>query len=590
MAMSAGGVDGMDERAGSGDLTGTFPAGGGELGALIRAHDWSTTPLGPIDSWPQRLRNVVSMLLQSRAQIILFWGPEFTVLYNDAYRPVFGAKHPRALGLHGREAWSEIWDEIVHELLTGVVRTSEAFRARDLRFVIERHGFVEETYFDVSCDPVRVESGATGGVYCIVSETTERVVGARRMTLLKDLAAQQTLARTKRDACVIAMDTLASDPHDIVFALADKGEELQACTPGAEEKLANATVEEVRELVLVSPGVPGPPGRLIIGVNPQLPFDDAHQAFLDLVAHQLGTAIASAHAFEEEKRRADALAEIDRAKTAFFSNVSHEFRTPLTLILAPIEDMLADGQTRPEDLDRIVLIHRNSLRLLKLVNTLLDFSCIEARRVQARFEATDLATLTTGLASAFRSAIERAGMEFVVDCRPLPEPVYVDRDMWEKIVLNLLSNAFKYTWQGAITVALRLNDGAAALTISDTGVGIPERELPRVFERFHRIEGVAGRTHEGTGIGLSLVKELVELHGGAITVDSVSGTGSAFTVSVPLGTGHLPVDCIGVTSTRAVTAIGASPYVEEALRWLNNSATNSVRDDGPGRMSCLGRR
>jgi hypothetical protein len=162
--------------------------------------------------------------------------------------------------------------------------------------------------------------------------------------------------------------------------------------------------------------------------------------------------------------------------------------------------------------------------------------------------------------------------------------------MWEKIVLNLLSNAFKYTWQGAITVALRLNDGAAALTISDTGVGIPERELPRVFERFHRIEGVAGRTHEGTGIGLSLVKELVELHGGAITVDSVSGTGSAFTVSVPLGTGHLPVDCIGVTSTRAVTAIGASPYVEEALRWLNNSATKSVRDDGPGRMSCLGRR
>jgi signal transduction histidine kinase len=304
-------------------------------------------------------------------------------------------------------------------------------------------------------------------------------------------------------------------------------------------------------------------------VNPRRPFDAGHQAFLDLVAHQMGTAIASAHAYEEEKQRAEALAELDRAKTAFFSNVSHEFRTPLTLILGPVEDMLAEDRSRPRDRERIELVHRNSLRLLKLVNTLLDYARIEAGRVQASFEPTDLPVLTAHLASAFRSAIERVGMQLVVDCLPLGEPVYVDRDMWEKVVLNLLSNAFKYTLQGRITVSLRRADNVASLTVSDTGVGIPERELPRVFERFHRIENVQGRTHEGTGIGLALVRELIRLHGGTITVESVVGQGSTFAVTVPLGARHLPAERVSAARTLTSTAIGASSYVEEALRWLS---------------------
>ena len=552
----------------SGDLMNTVLAGGGEMGRLIRAYDWSTTSLGPADAWPQSLRSVVSMLLPSKAQIILFWGPDFTVLYNDAYRPVFGAKHPDALGRRGQEAWSEIWDDMLHGLLADVVRTGEAFWASDLLFVLERHGFVEETYFDVSYDPVRVESGGVGGVYCIVTETTERVVSARRMALLKDLATQSTLARTTREACAIAMATLGHHPHDILFARVYLNDQLQASTPDAAEALANAVPAVVHELSFVSPGGTAPSGRLVVGLNPRRPFDAAHQAFLHLVSHQLGTAIASAHAYEEEKRRAEALAEIDRAKTTFFSNVSHEFRTPLTLILGPIEDMLAEGQSDPRNRERIELVHRNSLRLLKLVNTLLDFARIEAGRVQASFEPTDLQALTTHLTSAFRSAIERVGMELVVDCHPLDQPVYVDHDLWEKVVLNLLSNAFKYTLQGRITVSLRRQGKAALLTVSDTGVGIPESELPRVFERFHRIENVQGRTHEGTGIGLALVRELVRLHGGTITVQSIVGRGSTFAVTLPFGMAHLPADHVGAARPLTSTAMGASPYVEEALRWL----------------------
>jgi signal transduction histidine kinase/response regulator of citrate/malate metabolism len=515
------------------------------------------------------------MLLPSKAQIILFWGPAFIVFYNDAYRPVFGAKHPHALGRPGREAWSEIWDTMLHDLLAGVVRTGEAFWATDLLFMVERHGFLEETYFDVSYDPVRVESGGVGGVYCIVTETTDRVVGARRMALLKDLAARQTTARTTREAYVLAMEIFATRSQDIAFALAYENEDLQSCTPDAHARLAIADPDLVRELPIFVPGFEGRAGRLVVGLNAQRPFDDRYRQFLELVAGQLGTALANACAYEEERKRAEALAEIDRAKTAFFSNVSHEFRTPLTLILGPIEDMLNGSAAPSGEREQVELVHRNALRLLKLVNALLDFSRIEAGRVQAVFRPTDLSTTTADLASAFRSAIERAGMELVVECPPLQAPVYVDRDMWEKIVLNLISNAFKYTLVGRITVSLRPAGNAIVLRVADTGVGIPEKEQPHVFERFHRVEGIQGRTHEGTGIGLALVQELAKLHGGSVSVTSRPGTGSTFAVTIPLGTAHLAADRISASATLAAPTLGATPYVEEALRWLPREGTRA---------------
>ena len=279
-----------------------------------------------------------------------------------------------------------------------------------------------------------------------------------------------------------------------------------------------------------------------------------------------------AHAYEEEKKRAEALAEIDRAKTLFFSNVSHEFRTPLTLMLGPLEEMIANGGGASEDRRaELELVYRNGLRLQKLVNTLLDFSRIEAGRVQANFEATDLAVATTDIASTFRSAIEKAGLEFVIDCPPLAEPVYVDREMWEKIVLNLLSNAFKFTFEGTIRVQLRETDGLVTLAVEDTGTGIPEAELPHLFERFHRVENARGRTIEGTGIGLALIAELVKLHGGTVGVESALGKGSAFRVTLPLGETHLPKDRVLDRTAARSTAPATGSYVEEAALWLPRS-------------------
>jgi signal transduction histidine kinase len=264
------------------------------------------------------------------------------------------------------------------------------------------------------------------------------------------------------------------------------------------------------------------------------------------------------------------LAELDKVKTAFFSNISHEFRTPLTLLLGPVEDGLADAKESlsPRQRERLEFVHHNALRLLKLVNALLDFSRIQAGRIRAIYAPTDISRLTAELASAFRSGIEKAGLHLVVDCPKFSEPAYIDRDMWEKIVLNLISNAFKFTFQGEIAVRLRDDERYYKLSVQDTGTGIPEDQLAHIFERFHRVQSAKSRSYEGTGIGLSLVQELVKLHGGTVSVQSVVGQGTTLTVLIPRGNAHLPAEDIGYPDAVVSTMDSAAIFAEEALRWL----------------------
>ena len=273
---------------------------------------------------------------------------------------------------------------------------------------------------------------------------------------------------------------------------------------------------------------------------------------------------------DDQKRTEEALAELDRAKTTFFSNVSHEFRTPLTLMLGPLEEVLAHERLEPEGRERLVAVRRNGLRLLKLVNTLLDFSRLEAGRAQTSYQPTDLAVFTSEIASAFDSAMKSAGLRFSVECPPIADPAYVDRDMWEKIVLNLLSNAYKFTFEGEVALTLKSVDGAVELQVRDTGVGIPEEHREQVFERFHRIESTQARTYEGTGIGLALVEELVRLHGGTVRVESAVGAGSTFTVTIPRGKEHLPAERIHAPQSLIPTTIRAEAYVEELRQWSGN--------------------
>ncbi len=287
--------------------------------------------------------------------------------------------------------------------------------------------------------------------------------------------------------------------------------------------------------------------------------------------------IARSHelsAANRELREANAkLGELDAAKTTFFSNVSHEFRTPLTLMLGPLEDGLSDAE-HPLDARqkaRVELVRDNALRLLKLVNALLDFSRLEAGRLRARYAPLDFSKLTAELAGMFQSAVDRAHIKLVIDCPTLAEPVWVDRDMWEKIVPNLVSNAFKFTLDGEIAVRTRDEGQSVSLEVADTGVGIPEAELPKIFDRFHRVAGVSGRTHEGSGIGLALVRELVELHGGTTTVTSTVGRGTTFRITIPKGFAHLPEDAVSQTHADVLGSRNATAHAAEAARWTGRS-------------------
>src|SRR5262252_3707220 len=539
--------------------------GGGEMGKLIREMDWSKTALGPIESWQQSLKTSILLTLNSRYPMFVWWGRELTNLYNDAYIPILGARHPGALGQPAARVWAEIWD-VIGPQPEIVMREGRATWNESLLLVVERYGYTEETYFTFSYSPAMGDDGNVGGVFCACTEDTRRILGERRLRTLRALAEQATQAKSAEEACGVAAATMRENPHDLPFAMVylldddcAKARLAGATTPGApagpamielhgeaddvwqlsqvvesgESQVVNdleakfgksASLwgapwpEPARQAVvapLERPGQTTPSGFLVAGVSPRLPMDEDYRGFLELTAGHIAAALANVRAYVEERRRAEALAEIDRAKTVFFSNISHEFRTPLTLMLGPLEDTLAEGGLPPQAHDRLEVAHRNSLRLLKLVNTLLDFSRIEAGRIQAVYEPVDLSKFTAELASVFRSTVERAGLGLVVDCPPLSEPVYVDREMWEKIVLNLLSNAFKFTFEGEISVKLRIadcglrneeekvrcevneqgagksairNPRSAILTVRDTGTGIPEAEAPHLFERFHRVK------------------------------------------------------------------------------------------------------
>lgn len=265
------------------------------------------------------------------------------------------------------------------------------------------------------------------------------------------------------------------------------------------------------------------------------------------------------------------LGELDKLKTKFFSNVSHEFRTPLTLMLGPLDDILSDTNhpIPKEHRQRFELIRKNCLRLQRLVNNLLDFSRIEAGRIDARYQATDIVRFTCDLASVFKSIMEKAGLNFKVDCTIPDALVYIDQEMWEKIIFNLLSNALKFTIKGEVNLSLRAKDNKIELQVNDTGAGIPKEEQSNLFQRFHRIKGSSSRIQEGTGIGLALVYEFVKLHGGSISVESDEGIGTTFTVSLLQGTSHLPQDRI-VRETDADKGKYTDIFINEAEQWVSD--------------------
>ena len=628
--------DGVSGEPG-GRSAGAWPASlndGSEMGRLILAKDWSRTPLGPIESWPQTLRTALSMCLATRFPMFVYWGRELVQLYNDAGIAIMGAKHPHeALGPL-REVFPELWP-VLAPMFEGIARTGQPTWAESQSLPIVRNGFVEEAYFTFSYSPVRDDTGAVVGFYTPAMETTGQVLGQRRLRALHAITHRAAGAASSEDACRAALAALEDNRADlplVLLYLLDAagtrasllgGRGSQPSHVGVPEQvdlreesadgLAGllGAVARSREVTVVEDakewlqGPPEPPdleaprtalvlplahatgerllGLLVIGLSPRLRLNAEYRGFLELVAGAVVTAASGAQAQQEARERVEKLAALDQAKTAFFSNVSHELRTPLTLMLGPLEDALTDVQEPlgPHQRERLALIQRGATRLLKLINAVLDFTRLEAGRTRAAFQPTDLSSFTVERVSQFESTAKRAHLSLILDIPPLPEPVWVDQEMWETILFNLLSNAMKFTFAGSIFVSLRAERDQVCLEVRDTGIGIPTAELPRIFERFHRVEGAMARSHEGSGIGLSLVQELVRLHGGRVEVTSLLGEGTTFTVMLPRGSAHLPAEQLLAERTARPNAGRASPFLQEIEGWLPRLEEQGHERHGP---------
>lgn len=615
----------------------------GEVATAALDVDWQATPLGPVLTWPDQLKLLVRETLGAGDASAIWWGVQHTEIYNDAWRTFLGARHPEALGRPARQNWQTQehgWDRM-GLLAEQVMSSGQAVAGALLTLKVRRAGALEEVFASFSCAPLRNLAGQVLGLRCTLWETTRDVVADRRLQLLRALGTAMASASHRHEACAFAAEALDQAREDVAFALlylvdAPRRQATLASTAGlpagsaAAPRLAYLTdsasgtgqwpleralpgplavpppvlVEDLAErfpelaaaLVVGQDGpeltrpravlVPlnaarggRPQGVAVIGLPPHRPLDQAHIRFLEVLGQQMAAGLGDARAKELERERGDRLAALDRARSDFFSNVSHEFRTPLTLLLAPLEELAREREALPQRLGaELDVAVRNARRLLRLVNSLLDFSQIEGRSRQALMAPTDLGLLTEDIASAFRSAIEAAGLALRVDIPPGLPPVPVNPTMWEQIVSNLLSNALKFTFEGAITLRLKALRLHVELEVSDSGIGISPEDLPHVFKRFHRVQGARARTAEGSGIGLALVQDLVQRLGGQLSARSTLGQGSSFTIWLPLKNRQ------ALAEPPAGEARPAQPHLavdlaSEASRWSGAAPPEGVVED-----------
>ncbi|MDA8282902.1 MAG: ATP-binding protein [Actinomycetota bacterium] len=520
-------------------------AAGGAMGALMAATDWSRSPLGPVEQWSPVLRHSLAVALASGMPMMVLWGRDGIQPYNDAYVEIAGAKHPDALGRPILVTWTDAAEQ-VREPLERVWATGRAVVDHQRRWVAERSGGREEMFATTSLSPLR-DGAEIVGVLLAQMEVADQVRGERRLRLLHRLATLAIDEAGEQSVCDRVVEVLADAPADLPFVLlylvdgtgmalnlaGVVGVEAGGAVSPRRLTLGEASVWPVsasiraKGAVVVDdlrtrlPGLSGawpappetawvmPAGRrltgipavvVVAGISPLVPMDGSYRSFLEQVGDQVGASVLAARRRRADRNRLVALAALDREKTEFFAGVSHELRTPLTLTLGSIEELLdAAWALRPEHLEAARLAHRNALRLLKLVDTLLEFTHLEARRAAPELVDVDLAAITADVAGEFGPVIERAGLELIVDCPPLGRSVPVDVDMWERMVLNLVSNALKHTFAGSITVSLRLQRSHAELEVADTGVGIDQAELSKLFTRFHRVRGARPAATRGRG-------------------------------------------------------------------------------------------
>jgi signal transduction histidine kinase len=583
----------------------------------LREFDWAGTPLGPASAWSSSLKSVVATCLRCPFQMAIYWGPELNCLYNDAERDVLGRLHPGALGLPARDLLRDSW-QVVGPQLAAVMDLGQTTWAEDQPLKLDRNGQLETGYFTYSYSPIIDDDGGVGGVLLVTQDTTARVLAERRLDTLRAVAARSMDAVTARQACgqaAVALTNGCDVPFALVY-LVDGEQRIASCAAssahdgqltiaaptiplrdtsdgvaalfsrlargGLDGELVQAdhfaTVSGHRHTVprraFVTGTGPEVEGRLtgfvVAGVSEDLAFEKSYRDFVKMAATAIGRSVVAARAREAERARADTIEALERAKTALFTDASHELRTPLALILGHLERLLDEADLPSSAMELISSARRAAFRMLKLVNALLDFSRIETGERAGVFRSADVGRITREVAAMFRSTAERASLRLSVDCADLPVAVYVDADAWEQIVSNLVSNSLKFTRAGGISVRTGVDGDHLQLTVEDTGIGIAPEDLERVFTRFYRARDQRARTHDGLGIGLALVRELVRLHGGSVRAEVRSGGGTRIRVTVPLGNEDLPPSLPHDLDPGFAVGGLAALFVAEADGWIDS--------------------
>ena len=549
------------------------------MGELVASFDWSNT-LGEVSGWPQSLRTAVGICLASRFPIVMYWGPEYVLLYNDAYSSILARKHPWALGRSAREVWKEIWD-VIGPMLNRVMATGQATLSDDLLLFLERYGYSEECYFSFSFSPIHIEAGIVGGVFCAVKETTSHVIGDRRLRTLRDLAARTSETKTVADACLRSAEVLGENAFDVPFALIYLVSGSTATLAGAagididgpdSPASVNLSAEdgagpwEVGLVVRtgqpktidtvsgrcytlpygkwsISPGVvqvlplgqDRPFGILVAAVSPHRNLDDEYLTFFSLLARQVTSAIADARAHEEKGQRiaalTDQLRRVNKDMETFAYSASHDLEEPLRNITMSAQLLKRDHGAQFEEsavklLDGVI---QGAFRMETLVKDLLAYS--RATRTPESVPAmVDARAVLTEVLYILKTRIEESAAVVAMDRLP---PVAMHRSHLSLLFQNLIGNALKYRGRDAprVHVSAIQRDGAWVFSVMDNGIGIEPKYRTQVFGLFKRLHS-RGK-YPGNGVGLAICQRIVEQYGGSIWVDAAPGGGSIFSFSIP---------------------------------------------------------
>ncbi|WP_071361933.1 hybrid sensor histidine kinase/response regulator [Massilia timonae] len=541
-----------------------FLSGGGMMGAMMRAHDWSASPLGSPRQWPQALRTVVGLMLNSKFPMFVAWGGELGFLYNDSYISILGDKHPTSLGKRFHDVWAEIWHDI-HPLIVRALRGEASYMDR-LPLRMRRHGYDEDTWFRFSYSPVRDEDGTVAGMFCACVEMTGEVLAQR----YREEENERLVTLFEQAPGIIAV--LRGPDH--VFEITNRSYLQLVGHRALVGKAVRDALPEVQgqgffELLdhVYQSGQPfvGHAVPLRVQRDPNAPLEERFIDFVYQPIHdqhgKVSGIFVEGSDVTARKRIEDELRAANRQKDQFLAMLAHELRNPLAPITTAAQ-LLQRGQMDAPGIQRASdIIARQAQHMTSLVNDLLDVSRVTRGLVTISKEALEMREIVHEAVEQVRPLIDARGHALQCEITAGPLRVEGDRTRLIQVVSNILNNAAKYTAPGgSLVLSARSESGWVRVAVRDNGQGIDPPILPYIFDLFIQAERTPDRSQGGLGLGLALVKSLAVLHGGRVEAHSAGlGMGSEFVVYLP---------CLAEAPETSPPRLDAQPRGARGLRVL----------------------